>query len=198
MSYGILAWGCASKTRLDCLRIKHNKCLRTIFFVHPRESAAPCFKLLTILKLDNIYKWKICCFIHRMRNETDSIPDIFLDVLTPASRIHTHNTRFVSKLNYFRPRVSTNLGKKSFKFSAPKIWETVPPGLKCLPYQKFKKEWKSYLLTNQILPCLYVLSLILSKILFLSLLLPIIWTWRCPTRKLLLLWTLYTNELNVF
>ena len=63
---------------------------------------------------------------------------------------------------------------------------------------KFKKEWKSYLLTNQIWPCLYVLSLILFEILFLSLLLPIISTWRCPTRKLLLLWTLYTNELNVF
>ena len=30
---------------------------------------------------------------------------------------------------------------------------------------------------------------------FLSLLLPIISTWRYPTRKLLLLWTLYTNEL---
>ena len=85
-----------------------------------------------------------------MRNETDSIPDIFLDVLTPASRIHNHNTRFVSNLNYFRPRVSTNLGKTFFKFSAPKIWETVPPGLKCLPYYKFKKEWKSYLLINQI------------------------------------------------
>ena len=53
LSYGNLAWGCASKTRLDCLRIKHNKCLRTIFFVQPRESAAPYFKLLTILKLDN-------------------------------------------------------------------------------------------------------------------------------------------------
>ena len=63
---------------------------------------------------------------------------------------------------------------------------------------KFKKEWKSYLLTNQIWPCLYVLSLILSEMLFLPLLLPIISTWRCPTRKLLLLWTLYTNELNVF
>ena len=95
-------------------------------------------------------KSKICCFIHRMRNETDSIPDIFLDVLTSASRIHNHNTRFVSNLNYFRPRVSTNLGKTSFKFSAPKVWETVAPGLKCLPYHKFKKEWKSYLLTNQI------------------------------------------------
>ena len=50
------------------------------------------------------------------------------------------NTRFVSNLNYFRPRVSTTLGKTSFKFSAPRIWETVPPGLKCLPYHKFEKE----------------------------------------------------------
>ena len=64
---------------------------------------------------------KICSLIHRMRNETDSIPDIFLDVLTPASRIHNHNTRFVSNVNYFRPRVSTISGKTSFKFSAPKI-----------------------------------------------------------------------------
>ena len=119
-------------------------------------------------------------------------------VLIPASRIQNHNKRFVSNLNYFRPRVSTNLGKTSFKFSAPKIWETVPPGLKCLPYHKFKKEWKSCLLTNQIWPCLYVLSLILFEILFLSLLLPIISIWRCPTRKLLLLWTPYTNELNIF
>ena len=77
-SYGILAWGCASKTRLDCFRIKHNKCLRTIFFVHPKESAAPHFKLLTILKLYNIYELKIYCLTHRMRNETDSIPDISL------------------------------------------------------------------------------------------------------------------------
>ena len=85
-----------------------------------------------------------------MRNETDSIPDIFVDVLTPSSGIRNYNTRFVRKLNYFRLRGSTNLGKMSFKFSAPKIWETVPPGLKCLPYHKFKKEWKSCLLTNQI------------------------------------------------
>ena len=67
-----------------------------------------------------------------MRNETDSIPDIFLDVLTPASRIHNHNTRFVSNLNYFRPRVSTNLGKTSFKFSAPKILSSNQPNLTLL------------------------------------------------------------------
>ena len=29
--------------------------LRTIFFAHPKESAAPYFKFLTILKLDKVY-----------------------------------------------------------------------------------------------------------------------------------------------
>ena len=47
-----------------------------------------------------------------MRNETDSIPDIVLDVLTPASHIQNHNTRFVGNLNYSRPRVSTNFEVK--------------------------------------------------------------------------------------
>ena len=58
-----------------------------------------------------------------MRNETVSIPGIFLDLLTTASRIHNYNTRFFSNLNYFRPSVSTNIGKSkmSFKFSASKI-----------------------------------------------------------------------------
>ena len=44
LSYSILALGCASKTRLDCICI-----------AHPRESTAPYFKLLTIPKLDIIY-----------------------------------------------------------------------------------------------------------------------------------------------
>ena len=58
-----------------------------------------------------------------MRNETVSIPGIFLDLLTIASRIHNYNTRFFSNVNYFRPSVSTNIGKSkmSFKFSASKI-----------------------------------------------------------------------------
>ena len=134
---------------------------------------------------------------NRMRNETDTIPDIFLVVLTPASSIHDHNTRFACNLNYSRPRVSTNLGKISFKFSASKIWETEQSGLKCLPYHKFKKEWKFCLLSNQIWSWLVcsitdIIWDFYSSLYCCQLFL----TWRCPTRKLLLLWTPYTNELN--
>ena len=111
-----------------------------------------------------------------------------------TTKIFSCLTRQKKRMRITRLFFVTDLEKESVQ---QRVKETSVT-LKCLPYHKFKKEWKSYLLTNQIWPCLYVLSLILSEILFLSLLLPIISTWRCPTRKLLLLWTLYTNELNVF
>ena len=130
LSYGIVC--SASNTRLNCLCIKQNKCLQSIFFAHARESAGPYYKLLGILKLDNLYKFRICCLTYKIKNGTDSIPDVFFDVLTTACNIHNYNTRFASNFNFFRPRVSTNLGKSSFKFSASKIWETVPLSLKYL------------------------------------------------------------------
>ena len=59
------------------------------------------------------------------------------------------NTSLLVNWIFFRPRVSTNLCKTSFKFPGSKIWETVPLGLKCLPYYKLKKEWKYYLFIKQ-------------------------------------------------
>ena len=53
--------------------------------------------------VNNLYKLKICRLIRRMRNETDSIPDIFFDVLTPASRIHNYIediTRWGEDMNF--------------------------------------------------------------------------------------------------
>ena len=37
----------------------------------------------------------------------------------------------------------------SLKFSAPKIWENVPPGLKCVPYHKLIYERMEVLSPNQ-------------------------------------------------
>lgn len=114
-------------------------CIEKIFLLNFGSRLSPWsnrFKATETKTISCENSWRnllFCLYIERVRkrNETDSIPDIFLDVLTPASRIHKYNTRFVSKLNYFRPRVSNNLAKVSFKFSAF--------GLKCLPGDKFKK-----------------------------------------------------------
>lgn len=91
--------------------------------------------------MEAIYKFRICYLAYKIIIKSDSIPDIFLDILTPASEKHNYNTRFATNNNFFRPRVSTNMGKSSFIFSASKIWETVPTYLKYMPYNNFKREW---------------------------------------------------------
>lgn len=114
-----------------------------------KEGTSPYHKLLGILKLDGIYRFRICFLAHKINNRTDSIPDVFLDVLTPACEKHYYKTRFASNFNFFSARVYTNTGKSSFKFSRSKIWETVPTDLKYMPYNTFKKEWKRQLLLDQ-------------------------------------------------
>ena len=66
--------------------------------------------------------------------------DILLDVLTTASSMH-NNRKFASKLNFFRPRVSSNLGLKRLL-----IFLVQKSGKLCHFSQmstKFKKEWNT-------------------------------------------------------
>ena len=110
------------------------------------------------------------------------------ETLSQSSKI-CENTRH-SML--FRPRVSTNAGKSSFRFSGSKIWEILPVNLKCVSNNIFKKEWKCKLNFSRIkLDCYcfasYTADLFYHRPLFSS-------AWWCPTRKLLLLWAPYTYQ----
>ena len=44
---------------------------------------------------------------------------------------------------------NTNYGISTFKFSAIKIWESVPPEIKRFPFMLFKKRYKRFLLSTQ-------------------------------------------------
>ena len=120
-----------------------------MFFAHTRESANPYYKLLRIVKLENIYKFRICYLISKIMNKAHSIPDIISDILPPASSIRRYKRRFAGKLNLFTVRISTSSEKSSFKFAGPMIWESVTPEIKRLSFISFKKAWKCHLLINQ-------------------------------------------------
>lgn len=52
--------------------------------ISARESAGSYYKLIGILKLDYIYKFKMSCLTHNLiKNKTGNIPDVFSDTLTP-------------------------------------------------------------------------------------------------------------------
>ena len=119
-----------------------------MFFAHTRESANPYYKLLRIVKLENIYKLRICYLMSKIMNN-NSIPNIISDILPPASSICRYKRRFALKLNLFTVQISTSSEKSSFKFAGPMIWESVTPEIKRLSFISFKKAWKCHLLINQ-------------------------------------------------
>ena len=125
ITYGITSWGSAYKTRLLKIKTKQNKCVRSMFFAHSRDSAMPFLNLLGILTLENIYKFKVPLFTNKITNNTTNIPNIFKGTLTLASEVHSYNTIFVSNLNFHRPRIMNNHGAATFAFAGSKIWEKI-------------------------------------------------------------------------
>ena len=101
-----------------------------MFFVHGREHVKPYYDLLGILKLENIYRLKESRFTYKHNNDKSNTPAVLLNILTPASEIHSYNTRYVTNQNFFKPSIRTNYGISTFKFSTFKIWESVPPEFK--------------------------------------------------------------------
>ena len=126
LTYGITSWGSAYKTRLLKIKTKQNKCVRSMFFAYSRDSAMPYLNLLGILTLENIYKFKVALFTHKIINNTTNIPDIFKGTLTLASKAHSYNARFVSNLNFHLPRIMNNYGAATLAFAGSKIWKKFP------------------------------------------------------------------------
>jgi len=109
----------------------------------------PYLNLLQILTLDNIYKFKLALFIHKIKNDPANIPTIFSGSLTLASKVHSYNTRFATNFNIYRPNINDNYGATTFSFSASKIWESIPFEFKKRSYNRFYKQYKMYLLNTQ-------------------------------------------------
>ena len=105
--------------------------------------------LLGILTLENIYKFKVALFTRKIINNTTNVPNIFKGTLTLASEVNSYNTRFVSNVNFHRPRIMNNYRAATLAFEGSKIWEKIPSKLKKLSNNSFYKQYKLYLLNAQ-------------------------------------------------
>ena len=149
LNYAVVVWGNTYPSNLNKLCTPQNKCIRCMFFTDSRESSQVFYKLLGILKFDNIVKLSTCVLAHKIFNKSSNIPSLFHDSLGTVSCLHKYNTRYASKGNFHRPKVRTNTGKFTFVYAASKLWETVPTNLKRLSINNFKKRYKNHLLKCQ-------------------------------------------------
>ena len=148
LTYGIMSWGTAYQTKLHKMRISQNNCIRSIFFANKREGATPYFRLLGILKLENIFKSKIGALVHKIQYRKKDIPPALYDLVQSASAVHNYKTRYATNQNLYRPFSRTNYGLARFSVVASQTWEAIPMKIKCLPFDSFKKEYKLSLLDS--------------------------------------------------
>ena len=142
ITYAITSWGSACKTRLNRIRSKQHKGIRSIF-LHTVER---------MLRLTIIY-WISSNLItfSNLKQHSEHIKSLTIQQASQQYSLdcHSHYTRFVFNLNFHRPQINNNYGASTFSFIASKIWETIPQEFKKLCYYRFSKHFKLYLLNLQ-------------------------------------------------
>lgn len=140
LQYCISSWGGACKTKLKPLLVKQKLIIKTILHEKYTSPSSPLFHKLTILKLPEIYDLQVSKLMKNQFNKNT------FQNLNSLSTVHSHNTRSSSKNNYFLPSVKSNLGKTSFTYYGPLVWNSLPNEVRTTPKFQFKFLLKNHLL----------------------------------------------------
>ena len=72
----------------------------------------------------------------------NDLPPVLNNSFTKLKSIHSHDTRQLNKNVHFLPRVYKSFAKNLLAFRGTKIWSTVNPTIKSMPWVSFKKKLK--------------------------------------------------------
>ena len=124
IQYLISIWGSANMTILNPLNKLQNKVLKCIHKLPFLEPTINLYKPLGYLNLEDLYKAKICIFIHSMILKT-KITNIYLKEINV---LHNHQTRQENMLQTIR--FKSNIGQKSLIYNGIINYNKLPKELK--------------------------------------------------------------------
>ena len=129
-------WGGTYTSYLKPLEVLQKRCIRLVTNSPYLAHTDPLFKRNGLLKLSDIYKFKIATYAYKNRNSIQS------DYLRP----HDHNTRFRSDLLPHYERLATT--SQSLHYVLPNIWNTIPTDIKnSESVFIFKRNYKRFLIS---------------------------------------------------
>ena len=82
--------------------------------------------------------------MHKICN--NKLPLLFQRRFNEIELVHSHQTRKLTKLNYFLPCVSKTAGKKKLEFRGAKPWNEIDEDIKHKTFISFKKYSKEKIL----------------------------------------------------
>lgn len=141
LQYLASVWTTACNSDINQLRVLQNKAIKLMYKLPYLEPTVNLYAPNNLLNLDNLYKYKICCYIFSVVNRQKHSSLVFIN----NNNLHVHNTRQTNNLALINIR--SNYGKKSVYFQGIKIYNNLPERLKLLRnIVKFKAELKQFLI----------------------------------------------------
>ena len=142
LQYCITSWGKAADKFVSKIFILQKRVIRYISKVSSRTSTHSLFKDLKLLKLNEIYELQVGKLMYKVNSNLT----VGENRLTDLNNMHNYNTRLSAKSNFYVRRPRTNLGKISFSYTGPKVWQSIPQSFKSLDFVSFKNKFKEHLL----------------------------------------------------
>ncbi len=142
IQYGTIVWGTANANILNKVIVLQKKIIRMICGLRRREHTSPLFKKHKILKLEDIYKFKICSTVFKIT--IGDLPNLSWTNLYKGTDVHSYNTRNKSDFRV-TCKIKTNYSKSTFQYASANLWKTLPTDVKIAKtYFTYKKLFKDY------------------------------------------------------
>ena len=122
MQYGILVYGCTSKSELNVLKRLQNKFLRSICFLRKFDRVDHLFELHRILPIHKLYIYDLLKFA--LRSYNNLLDDEFLNNLI-CHRQYSRNLRSSSVHIISTPKVKGQLSKLSIAYRGAKLLNSI-------------------------------------------------------------------------
>ena len=140
LSYALPVWGSANQVLIHNLNILQKKAIRAITFSDYHAHTSPIFKKLGILKIEDLFKYKVSSLMWDY--DHNNLPKALNALFKKTRDTHSYGTRSANadKLDIERTN-TTRYGTKSFKV----IGATILNELKDCDYYKNAKTKSSFL-----------------------------------------------------
>ena len=140
-----LLWANSHVTNIRKLQLLPKKAIRIITSSHYIPHTDPLFSTTKHLKLDDLYKYQLGIFMHKITHR--QLPQNMASMFLRTDNIHSHQLR--NQNAYYIQQIRTNTRKSTINFSGRKFWNTLLANHRQLvSIHKFKKKFKALLLTK--------------------------------------------------
>ena len=138
IDYGSVVWGTTTASNLDRIFKLQKRAARIILHADFRTPSADMFKTLSWLPIRKRLKYNKAVFTYKAINGL--APQYIADLLKPVSEIHNRTLRSSVNGALAVPRSRSSLFDRSYSYTAPKLWNSIPTQVRNSPSLKSFKD----------------------------------------------------------